>query len=105
MPNKGENLILKCGVDNNAANSIADNLPVVDFKGEAITFKTTTSAVLATLDHCAELVNQREDAWRKRLEREVDRRKRSESLSKTYFDQIQKIRNVHPGPDLEVGFD
>ncbi|XP_049826487.1 ceramide transfer protein isoform X2 [Aethina tumida] len=91
--------------NNNAQNNLPnkDNLPVVDFKGEAITFKTTTSAVLATLDHCAELVNQREDAWRKRLEREVDRRKRSESLSKTYFDQIQKIRNVHPGPDLEEG--
>lgn len=81
----------------------SDNLPTIDFKGEAITFKTTTAAVIDTLEHCAELVAQREESWRKRLDREVERRKRCEALSKSYFEQIQKTRTVHPGPDLEVG--
>lgn len=81
----------------------AENLPVLDFKGEAITFKTTTAAVLDTLEHCAELVNQREEAWKNRLEKEIDRRRRAENLAKSYFEQIQKIRNVHSGPDLEEG--
>lgn len=79
-----------------------DELPALDFKGEAITFRTTTAAVLDTLAHCAELVTQREEAWRKRLERETERRRRCESLSKSYFEQLQKMRIVHPGPDLEV---
>ncbi|XP_074042365.1 ceramide transfer protein isoform X2 [Leptinotarsa decemlineata] len=80
-----------------------DNLPVVDFKGEAITFKSTTAAVIDTLTHCAELVTQREESWHKRLDKEVDRRKKAEALSHSYFMQIQKIRTVHPGPDLEEG--
>ncbi|KAK9891232.1 hypothetical protein WA026_013546 [Henosepilachna vigintioctopunctata] len=80
-----------------------EKLPIIDFKGEAITFKTTTSAVLDTLEHCAELVSQREEAWRRRLERETDRRRRSENLSKSYFEQIQKTQKVPCGPDLEEG--
>ncbi|XP_066148344.1 ceramide transfer protein [Euwallacea fornicatus] len=80
-----------------------ENLPVVDFKGEAITFKTTTAAVIDTLGHCAELVVQREESWRKRLEREKERRKHIEILAQKYFEQLQKSRNVHPGPDLEEG--
>ncbi|CAH1115047.1 unnamed protein product [Psylliodes chrysocephalus] len=80
-----------------------EKFPVVDFKGEALTFKSTTTAVIETLEHCAELMTQREDCWRKRLEREIEKRKRAETLSHSYFVQIQKIRNVHPGPDLEEG--
>lgn len=82
----------------------AADLPIVDFKGEAITFKTTTVAVIDTLEHCAELVTQREESWRKRLEREIERRKRAEALSNSYILQIQKNRAIHPGPDLEVSF-
>lgn len=82
----------------------ADKLPV-DFKGEAITFKTTTSAVLDTLEHCVDLVTQREESWRNRLDKESDRRIRSEHLARNYFSQIQKTRGAYPGPDLEVCFD
>lgn len=77
-------------------------MPIIDFKGEAITFKTTTTAVLATLEHCAELVAQREESWRRRFEKEVEKRRKCEKLSKSYFEQIQKTRIAHPGPDLEV---
>ncbi|CAH1126664.1 unnamed protein product [Ceutorhynchus assimilis] len=80
-----------------------ENLPVIDFKGEAITFKTTTEAVIDTLSHCAELVAQREESWRKRLDREKERRRHSEILSQKYFQQMQKSRNAHPGPDMEEG--
>lgn len=79
-------------------------MPAVDFRGEALTFRATTAGVLDTLAHCIELVVQREETWRKRLEKEIERRRRSESLAKTYFEQLQKVRNVHPGPDLEVRF-
>ncbi|XP_030764676.1 collagen type IV alpha-3-binding protein [Sitophilus oryzae] len=80
-----------------------ESLPVIDFKGEAITFKTTTAAVIDTLQHCAELVSQREESWRKRLDRERERRKHTEILTQKYFEQLQKSRNIHPGPDLEEG--
>lgn len=41
----------------------------VDFKGEAFTFKATTAGIVATLSHCIDLMQQREEAWKKRLER------------------------------------
>lgn len=75
---------------------------MVDFKGEAITFKTTTAAVIDTLEHCEELVTHREESWRKRLDKEIERRKRAEALSNSYITLIQKNRNIQPGPDLEV---
>jgi len=41
----------------------------VDFKGESFTFKATTAGIVATMSHCIELMSQREDAWRKKLEK------------------------------------
>jgi len=41
----------------------------IDFKGEAYTFKATTTGIIATLSHCIELMSQREESWKKRLER------------------------------------
>lgn len=41
----------------------------VDFKGEAFTFKATTAGIIATLSHCIELMGQREETWKKRLDR------------------------------------
>lgn len=76
-------------------------LTAIDFKGEAITFRTTTQAVLETLAHCIDLMIQREEAWRKKLDRETERRRHFESLSKRYFEKLN-ARTVHPGPDLEV---
>lgn len=58
--------------------------------------------MIDTLEHCSELVSQREESWRKRLEREIERRKRAEALSNSYITQIQKNRNIFLGPDLEV---
>lgn len=41
----------------------------IDFRGEAITFKATTAGILATLAHCIDIMNKREDYWHRRLER------------------------------------
>ncbi|XP_025831112.1 collagen type IV alpha-3-binding protein isoform X2 [Agrilus planipennis] len=82
---------------------IKDEKAVVDFRGEALTFRATTAGLLDTLAHCIELVSQREEAWRKRLEKECDRRRHTENIARSYFDQLQKVRNAHPGPDLEEG--
>ena len=50
----------------------------VDFKGEAITFKATTAGIVATLTHCLDLMTQREEAWRRRMDREVMARRAAE---------------------------
>ncbi|XP_077298873.1 ceramide transfer protein isoform X2 [Arctopsyche grandis] len=79
-------------------------LSPVDFRGEAITFKATASGVLATLQHCAELLQQREDYWKVRMEREEAKRKRIEDLYKEAKEQLQQARIASlPGPDLEEG--
>ena len=51
-----------------------------DFKGEAITFKATTAGILATLTHCIDLMQQREENWKRRLEKEVEKRKKLEEI-------------------------
>ena len=54
----------------------------VDFKGEAITFKATTAGILATMSNCIEIMTQREDQWRKKLEREQMAKKKLEEKLK-----------------------
>lgn len=84
----------------------------VDFKGEAITFKATSEGVLATLQHCVELMVQREDAWRRRWEKEVEKKRKLQELYKALKDQVAMHHNgsprprvvIHGGPDYEVGF-
>ncbi|KAK2582663.1 hypothetical protein KPH14_004941 [Odynerus spinipes] len=83
----------------------------VDFKGEAITFKATSEGVLATLQHCIELMIQREDAWRRRWEKEVEKKRKSQELYKALKDQITMHQSdsprprvlIHGGPDYEEG--
>ncbi|KAK2171314.1 hypothetical protein NP493_1079g00032 [Ridgeia piscesae] len=74
----------------------------IDFKGESFTFKATTAGILATLSHCIELMGQREDAWRKRLEREVERRKRYEDAYRVLLSERPKPI-ILGGPDYEEG--
>jgi len=74
----------------------------VDFKGEAFTFKATTAGIVATLSHCIELMGQREEAWRKRMDREVEKRKRFEEAYKSLMaDKNKKV--IVGGPDYEEG--
>ena len=74
----------------------------IDFKGESFTFKATTAGILATLSHCIELMTQREDAWKKRLEKEIDKRKKIEEAYKLLLGDKPK-RIVMGGPDYEEG--
>ena len=60
----------------------------LDFKGEAITFKATTAGILATMSHCIEVMSQREEQWKKKLEREQTARKRLE-------EKLKRVGLVH----------
>ncbi|RZF35041.1 hypothetical protein LSTR_LSTR009633 [Laodelphax striatellus] len=85
-------------------NKSENALKAVDFKGEAMTFKATTNAVITTLGHCLDAVNQREDMWRKRLDRESERRRRLEEMCRAIKQQSAGSRVImHGGPDHEEG--
>lgn len=70
-----------------------DNL-FVDFKKEAFTFKATTAGIIATLTNCIELMNQREEQWKKRLEKEQERRKSGEAQSKRVSAELEETRRA-----------
>jgi collagen type IV alpha-3-binding protein len=78
-----------------------------DFKGEALTFKATTAGVIATLSHCIETMQQREESWKRRFELEAERRKKLEESMK--FQGTSELNNAQQkvillnGPDYEEG--
>ncbi|RVE68236.1 hypothetical protein OJAV_G00090410 [Oryzias javanicus] len=74
----------------------------IDFKGEAITFKATTAGILSTLSHCIELMVKREDSWQKRLDRELEKRRRVEDAYKSAMNELKK-KSHYGGPDYEEG--
>ncbi|KAF7200117.1 ceramide transfer protein isoform X4 [Nothobranchius furzeri] len=74
----------------------------IDFKGEAITFKATTAGILSTLSHCIELMVKREDSWQKRLDKELDKRRRIEDAYKMTLNELKK-KSHYGGPDYEEG--
>ncbi|XP_027880346.1 collagen type IV alpha-3-binding protein-like isoform X2 [Xiphophorus couchianus] len=74
----------------------------IDFKGEAITFKATTAGILATLSHCIDLMGKREDSWQKRLDKEMEKRRRIEESYKSALNELKK-KSHFGGPDYEEG--
>ncbi len=76
----------------------------LDFKRDAITFKATTAGIIATLSHCIDLMHQREESWKKRYEKESEKRKKLEELLKHSQSESspQKVI-VIGGPDYEEG--
>ncbi|CAL9708262.1 unnamed protein product [Knipowitschia caucasica] len=74
----------------------------IDFKGEAITFKATTAGILSTLSHCIELMVKREDSWQKRLDKELEKRRRLEDAYKCMMNEMKK-KSHYGGPDYEEG--
>jgi len=79
-------------------------LHAVDFKGEAITFKATTTGILATLQYCIELMGQREDQLKKRLEREqIARRQAEEKCRQLEAARGEEAKVSRAGPDYEEG--
>ncbi|KAL1228113.1 hypothetical protein TPS_09490 [Trichinella pseudospiralis] len=80
----------------------------VDFRSEALTFKATTAGILPLLQHCTDLVQQSEDAWKRRLEQETDRRKRADDNCRQLALELQKLHVdrsplAFGGPDYEEG--
>ncbi|NXD46531.1 C43BP protein, partial [Copsychus sechellarum] len=74
----------------------------IDFKGEAITFKATTAGILATLSHCIELMVKHEESWQKRLDKEIEKRRRIEEAYKNAVTELKK-KSHFGGPDYEEG--
>lgn len=92
----------KHGVNNPSAQQ------AMDFKGEAITFKATTAGILATLSHCIELMNQREEAWHQKLSKEVEKRKKIQDLYKQAIieqsaNPTTSLIQLRTGPDYQEG--
>jgi len=86
-------------------------LQTTDFKAEAITFKATTTGILATISHCIELMHQREENLKRLLEKEISLRKAAEEAFKNAEANFSgaKLTNgaihlpVKVGPDFEEG--
>ncbi|KAJ7988549.1 hypothetical protein DPEC_G00324720 [Dallia pectoralis] len=74
----------------------------IDFKGEAITFKATTAGILATLSHCIDLMVKREDGWQRRLDKEMEKRRRIDDGYKSRLSELKK-KSHFGGPDYEEG--
>jgi hypothetical protein len=74
----------------------------LDFKGEAFTFKATTSGILHDLSHCVEIMRQREEFLNKKLEREIDKRRRAEEQYRQLL-KSKKNTIIVNGPDFEEG--
>uniref|UniRef100_A0A671QVN4 Ceramide transfer protein n=1 Tax=Sinocyclocheilus anshuiensis TaxID=1608454 RepID=A0A671QVN4_9TELE len=73
----------------------------IDFKGEAITFKATTAGILSTLSHCIDILVKREESWQRRLDKEIEKRKRAEDAYKAALTELKK-KPHYGGPDYEV---
>jgi len=93
----------------NVTNLHPSTQQALDFKGEAITFKATTAGILATLGHCIELMNQREEAWHQKLSKEVEKRRKIQELYKqAVIEQSTvptpaSIIQLRSGPDYQEG--
>ncbi|OXA62811.1 Collagen type IV alpha-3-binding protein [Folsomia candida] len=80
-------------------------LRIVDFRGEALTFKATTSAILSSLSNCIDIMSQREEVWRKRTTKEIEKRKKLEEYFKQALKEAKESKKtvVMGGPDCEEG--
>jgi collagen type IV alpha-3-binding protein len=74
----------------------------LDFKSEAYTFKAMATGILHELTHCIEIMQQREDYWRGRVEKEKDSRRRLEDKYKQLSEE-KKSKIIIAGPDFEEG--
>ncbi|XP_058940888.2 ceramide transfer protein-like [Pocillopora verrucosa] len=78
------------------------NAKGMDFRGESITFKATTTGILETLQHCIDIMNKREDHWQRRLDKEIEKRKKAEAAIKSAVVNARKQAFIG-GPDFEEG--
>ncbi|CAH1393060.1 unnamed protein product [Nezara viridula] len=81
------------------AENINGKVAAVDFKGEAMTFKATSGAVLTGLAQCIEAITKREEMWKRKLEKEHQRLLRLEETCLLLRDR----KSTKVGPDQEEG--
>lgn len=82
---------------------LGEGLKSIDFKGEAITFRATTAGVLTTLQHCVDIIVQKDENLKRKLDKEIERRRRAEEQVKSCRDELDKSKKASLlGPDLEV---
>lgn len=74
----------------------------LDFKGEAFTFKATTTGILHDMSLCIELMQQREEFWKKKFDKEVEKRKKLEEQLREAA-KGKKNAIILAGPDFEEG--
>ncbi|XP_073998879.1 ceramide transfer protein isoform X1 [Rhodnius prolixus] len=88
-------------VENRAIEASMSNekLNIHDFKGEAMTFKVTSGAVLTALSQCIDMMRKREELWRKGLEKEHSRVIKLEK----HIDALRVKHGPLTGPDQEEG--
>jgi phosphoglycerate-specific signal transduction histidine kinase len=82
----------------NATCSMNDNSHCDHSYSQAITFRETTNGVLTTLNHCLELISQKEDNFKRKLDRETDRRKKVEEELKECQENLVKTKMAATGP-------
>lgn len=81
------------------AENVNGKVAAVDFKGEAMTFKATSGAVLTGLAQCIEAITKREEMWKRKLEKEHQRLLRLEETCLLLRDR----KSTKVGPDQEEG--
>ncbi|TSM86008.1 Collagen type IV alpha-3-binding protein [Bagarius yarrelli] len=74
----------------------------IDFRGEAITFKATTEGMLSTMSHCIDIMVNREETWQKRLDKEMELRRKVEELYKPAITELKK-NSHYSDPDYQEG--
>lgn len=92
------------------------------FQGEALTFKATTAGVITILQHCLDIIAQRDESLKRKLDREGDKIRKLEEIngwvlvlfwssfvfefllfSRKLREELEKRKNsTFPGPDFEV---
>lgn len=77
------------------------SLKTLDFKGEAITFRETTAGVLETLNTCLDLIAQKEECVKKKLDCEIEKRRKIEEELKVCQEKMNKLKMSSSGPDIE----
>lgn len=72
---------------------LGDGLKPIDFRGESITFRATTAGVVTTLQHCLDIINQRDEIWKRKFDKETERRKRVEDQCRfADFSFLEELR-------------
>ena len=79
------------------------NSAQIDFRGEAITFKATTDGIQSTLSHCIEIMTKREEMWQRKLERNMEQRRKAEEQYEKSLAQAKKNVAFIGSPDFQEG--